>query len=164
MQQQEFLSVTEIVEQILEKSGYRRMLENEQTIESQSRLENIDEFLSVPRDYEKNTPVEEQSLMNFLTDLSLVADVDDADLEAGVTLMTMHSAKGLEFKVVFIIGMEESIFPHFRSLQSGEEHEMEEERRIAYVAITRAEEELHLSHATTRTLFGRSQANLKSRF
>ncbi|WP_312573726.1 3'-5' exonuclease, partial [Staphylococcus saprophyticus] len=78
----------------------------------------IDEFLSVPRDYEKNTPVEEQSLMNFLTDLSLVADVDDADLEAGVTLMTMHSAKGLEFKVVFIIGMEESIFPHFRSLQS----------------------------------------------
>ncbi|MDT3995449.1 3'-5' exonuclease, partial [Mammaliicoccus fleurettii] len=164
MQQQEFLSITELVEQILDKSGYRRMLENEQTIESQSRLENIDEFLSVPRDYEKNTPIEEQSLMNFLTDLSLVADVDNADLEAGVTLMTMHSAKGLEFKVVFIIGMEESIFPHFRSLQSGEEHEMEEERRIAYVAITRAEQELHLSHATTRTLFGRSQANMKSRF
>ncbi|RIN16117.1 DNA helicase PcrA [Mammaliicoccus vitulinus] len=164
MQQQEFLTITELVEQILDKSGYRRMLENEQTIESQSRLENIDEFLSVPRDYEKNTPIEEQSLMNFLTDLSLVADVDNADLEAGVTLMTMHSAKGLEFKVVFIIGMEESIFPHFRSLQSGEEHEMEEERRIAYVAITRAEQELHLSHATTRTLFGRSQANLKSRF
>lgn len=164
MQQQEFLSITELVEQILDKTGYRRMLENEQTIESQSRLENIDEFLSVPRDYEKNTPIEEQSLMNFLTDLSLVADVDNADLEAGVTLMTMHSAKGLEFKVVFIVGMEESIFPHFRSLQSGEEHEMEEERRIAYVAITRAEEQLHVSHATSRTLFGRSQANVKSRF
>ncbi|MGD6767784.1 DNA helicase PcrA [Mammaliicoccus lentus] len=164
MQQQEFLSITELVEQILDKSGYRKMLENEQTLESQSRLENIDEFLSVPRDYEKNTPVEEQSLMNFLTDLSLVADVDDADLEAGVTLMTMHSAKGLEFKIVFIVGMEESIFPHFRSLQSGEEHEMEEERRIAYVAITRAEEQLHVSHATTRSLFGRSQANMKSRF
>ncbi|MBF0749502.1 DNA helicase PcrA [Mammaliicoccus lentus] len=164
MQQQEFLSITELVEQILDKSGYRKMLENEQTLESQSRLENIDEFLSVPRDYEKNTPVEEQSLMNFLTDLSLVADVDDADLEASVTLMTMHSAKGLEFKIVFIVGMEESIFPHFRSLQSGEEHEMEEERRIAYVAITRAEEQLHVSHATTRSLFGRSQANMKSRF
>lgn len=164
MQQQEFLSITELVEQILDKSGYRQMLENVQTLESQSRLENIDEFLSVPRDYEKNTPVEEQSLMNFLTDLSLVADVDDADLEAGVTLMTMHSAKGLEFKIVFIVGMEESIFPHFRSLQSGEEHEMEEERRIAYVAITRAEEQLHVSHATTRSLFGRSQANMKSRF
>ncbi|WHI55554.1 MULTISPECIES: DNA helicase PcrA [Mammaliicoccus] len=164
MQQQEFLSITELVEQILDKSGYRKMLENEQTLESQSRLENIDEFLSVPRDYEKNTPVEEQSLMNFLTDLSLVADLDDADLEAGVTLMTMHSAKGLEFKIVFIVGMEESIFPHFRSLQSGEEHEMEEERRIAYVAITRAEEQLHVSHATTRSLFGRSQANMKSRF
>lgn len=164
MQQQEFLSIIELVEQILDKSGYRKMLENEQTLESQSRLENIDEFLSVPRDYEKNTPVEEQSLMNFLTDLSLVADVDDADLEAGVTLMTMHSAKGLEFKIVFIVGMEESIFPHFRSLQSGEEHEMEEERRIAYVAITRAEEQLHVSHATTRSLFGRSQANMKSRF
>ena len=164
MQQQEFLSITELVEQILDKSGYRKMLENEQTLESQSRLENIDEFLSVPTDYEKNTPVEEQSLMNFLTDLSLVADVDDADLEAGVTLMTMHSAKGLEFKIVFIVGMEESIFPHFRSLQSGEEHEMEEERRIAYVAITRAEEQLHVSHATTRSLFGRSQANMKSRF
>ena len=164
MQQQEFLSITELVEQILDKSGYRKMLENEQTLESQSRLENIDEFLSVPRDYEKNTPVEEQSLMNFLTDLSLAADVDDADLEAGVTLMTMHSAKGLEFKIVFIVGMEESIFPHFRSLQSGEEHEMEEERRIAYVAITRAEEQLHVSHATTRSLFGRSQANMKSRF
>ncbi|WP_394876838.1 DNA helicase PcrA [Mammaliicoccus lentus] len=164
MQQQEFLSIIELVEQILDKSGYRKMLENEQTLESQSRLENIDEFLSVPRDYEKNTPVEEQSLMNFLTDLSLVADVDDADLEASVTLMTMHSAKGLEFKIVFIVGMEESIFPHFRSLQSGEEHEMEEERRIAYVAITRAEEQLHVSHATTRSLFGRSQANMKSRF
>lgn len=164
MKQQEFLSISELVEEILDKSGYREMLENEQTIESQSRLENLDEFLSVPKDYEKNTPVEEQSLMNFLTDLSLVADVDEADLEAGVTLMTMHSAKGLEFKIVFIIGMEESIFPHFRSLKSGDEHEMEEERRIAYVAITRAEVELHLTHASTRSLFGKSQANLKSRF
>ncbi|MDF0146566.1 DNA helicase PcrA, partial [Staphylococcus pseudintermedius] len=154
MQEQEFLEVSEIVDEVLEKSGYREMLEREQSIESRSRLENIDEFMSVPVDYEKNTPLEEQSLINFLTDLSLVADVDGANLDDGVTLMTMHSAKGLEFPIVFIIGMEESIFPHIRAIQSESDHEMEEERRISYVAITRAEEELYLSHATSRTLFG----------
>lgn len=164
MQEQEFLEVSEIVDEVLEKSGYREMLEREQSIESRSRLENIDEFMSVPVDYEKNTPLEEQSLINFLTDLSLVADVDGANLEDGVTLMTMHSAKGLEFPIVFIIGMEESIFPHIRAIQSESDHEMEEERRISYVAITRAEEELYLSHATSRTLFGRPQSNARSRF
>lgn len=164
MQEQEFLEVSEIVDEVLEKSGYREMLKREQSIESRSRLENIDEFMSVPVDYEKNTPLEEQSLINFLTDLSLVADVDEANLEDGVTLMTMHSAKGLEFPIVFIIGMEESIFPHIRAIQSENDHEMEEERRISYVAITRAEEELYLSHATSRTLFGRPQSNARSRF
>ncbi|HHU6751185.1 TPA: DNA helicase PcrA [Staphylococcus pseudintermedius] len=164
MQEQEFLEVSEIVDEVLEKSGYREMLEREQSIESRSRLENIDEFMSVPVDYEKNTPLEEQSLINFLTDLSLVADVDEANLEDGVTLMTMHSAKGLEFPIVFIIGMEESIFPHIRAIQSENDHEMEEERRISYVAITRAEEALYLSHATSRTLFGRPQSNARSRF
>ncbi|EIS6272522.1 DNA helicase PcrA [Staphylococcus pseudintermedius] len=164
MQEQEFLEVSEIVDEVLEKSGYHEMLEREQSIESRSRLENIDEFMSVPVDYEKNTPLEEQSLINFLTDLSLVADVDGANLEDGVTLMTMHSAKGLEFPIVFIIGMEESIFPHIRAIQSESDHEMEEERRISYVAITRAEEELYLSHATSRTLFGRPQSNERSRF
>lgn len=164
MQEQEFLEVSEIVDEVLEKSGYREMLEREQSIESRSRLENIDEFMSVPVDYEKNTPLEEQSLINFLTDLSLVADVDGANLDDGVTLMTMHSAKGLEFPIVFIIGMEESIFPHIRAIQSESDHEMEEERRISYVAITRAEEELYLSHATSRTLFGRPQSNARSRF
>ncbi|PCF83562.1 DNA helicase PcrA [Staphylococcus delphini] len=164
MQEQEFLEVSEIVDEVLEKSGYREMLKREQSIEARSRLENIDEFMSVPVDYEKNTPLEEQSLINFLTDLSLVADVDEANLEDGVTLMTMHSAKGLEFPVVFIIGMEESIFPHIRAIQSENDHEMEEERRISYVAITRAEEELYLSHATSRTLFGRPQSNARSRF
>lgn len=93
-----------------------------------------------------------------------MADVDGANLEDGVTLMTMHSAKGLEFPIVFIIGMEESIFPHIRAIQSESDHEMEEERRISYVAITRAEEELYLSHATSRTLFGRPQSNARSRF
>lgn len=164
MQEQEFLEVSEIVDEVLEKSGYREMLKREQSIESRSRLENIDEFMSVPVDYEKNTPLEEQSLINFLTDLSLVADVDEANLEDGVTLMTMHSAKGLEFPIVFIIGMEESIFPHIRAIQSENDYEMEEERRISYVAITRAEEELYLSHATSRTLFGRPQSNARSRF
>ncbi len=93
------------------------MLERENTLESRSRLENIDEFMSVPKDYEENTPSEEQSLINFLTDLSLVADIDEADTENGVT-MTMHSAKGLEFPIVFIMGMEESLFPHIRAIKS----------------------------------------------
>ncbi len=162
MKQQEFLSITELVEQIMDKTGYTDMLKVDRTLESQSRLENLEEFLSVPKDYEKLTPIEEQSLVNFLTDLSLVSDVDNADMGTGVTLMTMHSAKGLEFKVVFIAGLEESIFPHSRSL--ADESEMEEERRLMYVAITRAEEHLHMTHADSRTLFGRSQANRKSRF
>ncbi|OFJ79578.1 DNA helicase PcrA [Staphylococcus sp. HMSC056G08] len=164
IQEQEFLEVSEIVEEVLNKSGYKEMLERDQTLEARSRLENIEEFMSVPMDYEKNTPLEEQSLINFLTDLSLVADIDEADIENGVTLMTMHSAKGLEFPVVFIMGMEESIFPHIRSILSDDDHEMEEERRICYVAITRAEEELYLTHATSRTLFGKTQSNSASRF
>ncbi|MDN6656921.1 MAG: ATP-binding domain-containing protein, partial [Staphylococcus simulans] len=164
IQEQEFLEVSEIVEEVLNKSGYKEMLERDQTLEARSRLENIEEFMSVPMDYEKNTPLEEQSLINFLTDLSLVADIDEADIENGVTLMTMHSAKGLEFPVVFIMGMEESIFPHIRSILSDDDHEMEEERRICYVAITRAEEELYLAHATSRTLFGKTQSNSASRF
>lgn len=164
IQEQEFLEVSEIVEEVLNKSGYKEMLERDQTLEARSRLENIEEFMSVPMDYEKNTPLEEQSLINFLTDLSLVADIDEADIENGVTLMTMHSAKGLEFPVVFIMGMEESIFPHIRSILSDDDHEMEEERRICYVAITRAEEELYLTHATSRTLFGKTQYNSASRF
>lgn len=164
IKQQEFLEITEIVEEVLVKSGYRDMLEREQTLESRSRLENIDEFMSVPKDYEENTPLEEQSLINFLTDLSLVADIDEAQIEDGITLMTMHSAKGLEFPIVFIMGMEESLFPHIRAIKSDEEHEMQEERRICYVAITRAEETLYLTHATSRMLFGRPQSNMASRF
>ncbi len=104
IKEQEFLEIHEIVDEVLQKSGYREMLERENTLESRSRLENIDEFMSVPKDYEENTPLEEQSLINFLTDLSLVADIDEADTENGVTLMTMHSAKGLEFPIVFIMG------------------------------------------------------------
>ncbi|SEM92619.1 DNA helicase-2 / ATP-dependent DNA helicase PcrA [Mesobacillus persicus] len=162
---QEFLSVTELVEEILEKSGYREMLKAEKSLESQSRLENLDEFLTVTNAFEESS--EDKSLIGFLTDLALVADIDKLDDDGeknneAVTLMTLHSAKGLEFPVVFLIGMEEGVFPHSRSLM--EEAEMEEERRLAYVGITRAEQELFITNAQMRTLFGRTNMNPESRF
>lgn len=161
---QEYLSVTELVEEVLEKSGYRDMLKVEKTLESQSRLENIDEFLSVTKNFEEAN--EDKSLVAFLTDLALVADIDRLDEEETKSetcvLMTLHSAKGLEFPVVFLIGLEEGVFPHNRSLM--DEAEMEEERRLAYVGITRAEEELFLTNAGMRTLFGRTNMNPVSRF
>ena len=158
-QMQEYLSVTELVEQILEKSGYRDMLIAEKSIEAQSRLENLEEFLSVTKSFEDSS--EDKSLVAFLTDLALVADIDkldeDGEQSDAVVLMTLHSAKGLEFPVVFLIGLEEGVFPHSRSL-------MEEERRLAYVGITRAEEELYITNAQMRTLFGRTSMNPPSRF
>lgn len=163
-QMQEYLSVTELVEEVLDKSGYRDMLKAEKTLDAQSRLENIDEFLSVTKGFEENS--EDKSLIAFLTDLALVADIDRLDEEdnnqQAVVLMTLHSAKGLEFPVVFLIGMEEGVFPHSRSLM--DEEEMEEERRLAYVGITRAEEELYLTNAQMRTLYGRTNLNPVSRF
>ncbi|KON85615.1 ATP-dependent DNA helicase PcrA [Sporosarcina globispora] len=163
-QMQEYLSVTELVEELLEKSGYRDMLIAEKSIEAQSRLENIDEFLSVTKNFEEAS--EDKSLIAFLTDLALVADIDklddDGEKAESVVLMTLHSAKGLEFPVVFLLGLEEGVFPHSRSLM--EEAEMEEERRLAYVGITRAEEELFITNAQMRTLFGRTNMNPPSRF
>ncbi|AXI08201.1 DNA helicase PcrA [Oceanobacillus sp. 143] len=165
-QQQEFLTATEMVEAVLERTGYEEMLKNEQTIESQSRLENLEEFMTVTQDFEK-TSEEDKTLVAFLTDLALIADidrVDEEDPENGekITLMTLHAAKGLEFPVVFLIGMEENVFPHSRSIM--DEEEMAEERRLAYVGITRAEKELYLTHAKMRTLFGRTNMNPVSRF
>jgi DNA helicase-2/ATP-dependent DNA helicase PcrA len=161
---QEFLSVTELVEEVLDKSGYREMLKAEKSLEAQSRLENLDELLSVTKNFENTS--EDKSLVAFLTDLALVADIDSMDDEGdksnAVVLMTLHSAKGLEFPVVFLIGMEEGVFPHNRSLM--EEAEMEEERRLAYVGITRAEQSLFLTNAQMRTLFGRTNMNPVSRF
>ncbi|MEH7078006.1 DNA helicase PcrA [Bacillus velezensis] len=164
---QDYLSITELTEEILEKTEYREMLKAEKSIEAQSRLENIDEFLSVTKNFEQKS--EDKSLVAFLTDLALIADIDQLDQkeeESGgkdaVTLMTLHAAKGLEFPVVFLMGMEEGVFPHSRSLM--EEAEMEEERRLAYVGITRAEEELYLTNAKMRTLFGRTNMNPESRF
>ncbi|MFD3259471.1 DNA helicase PcrA [Paenibacillus lentus] len=162
----EYLSVTELTEKVLEMSQYRLELQNENTLESRSRLENIDEFLSVTMEFEKNN--EDKTLVSFLTDLALIADIDTMNDEEeeqsgdAVVLMTMHSAKGLEFPVVFIIGMEEGVFPHSRAFMDNEE--LEEERRLAYVGITRAEERLFLTCAQMRTLFGRTSANAPSRF
>jgi len=161
---QEFLSVTELVEEVLEKTGYREMLKAEKSIEAQSRLENLEELLSVTKNFEDSS--EDKSLVAFLTDLALVADIDSLDEDGekvdSITLMTLHSAKGLEFPVVFLIGLEEGVFPHSRSLM--EEAEMEEERRLAYVGITRAEQSLFITNAQMRTLFGRTNMNPASRF
>ncbi|KXZ17834.1 ATP-dependent DNA helicase PcrA [Bacillus nakamurai] len=164
---QDYLSITELTEEILDKTEYREMLKAEKSIEAQSRLENIDEFLSVTKNFEQKS--EDKTLVSFLTDLALIADIDQLDQkeeESGgkdaVTLMTLHAAKGLEFPVVFLMGLEEGVFPHSRSLM--EEAEMEEERRLAYVGITRAEEELYLTNAKMRTLFGRTNMNPESRF
>ncbi|ALS74691.1 ATP-dependent DNA helicase PcrA [Planococcus rifietoensis] len=162
---QEFLSVTELVEEVLKKSGYRQMLQNDKTIEGESRLENLDEFLTVTQAFEKQS--DDKSLVAFLTDLALIADIDSLDEEeeqgdGPIILMTMHAAKGLEFPVVFIAGLEENVFPHSRS--NNDEEELEEERRLAYVGITRAEKRLYLTHASSRTIFGKSNFNLPSRF
>ncbi|WP_026293892.1 DNA helicase PcrA [Saccharibacillus kuerlensis] len=162
----DYLSVTELTEKILEMSQYRVELHKENTLESKARVENIDEFLSVTLEFEARN--EEKSLVAFLTDLALIADIDsmgDKKEEVSddmVILMTMHSAKGLEFPVVFIIGMEEGVFPHSRAFLDNDE--LEEERRLAYVGITRAEQQLYLSCAQMRTLFGRTTANPPSRF
>ncbi|PAC84648.1 DNA helicase PcrA [Bacillus subtilis] len=164
---QDYLSITELTEEILDKTEYREMLKAEKSIEAQSRLENIDEFLSVTKNFEQKS--EDKTLVAFLTDLALIADIDQLDQkeeESGgkdaITLMTLHAAKGLEFPVVFLLGLEEGVFPHSRSLM--EEAEMEEERRLAYVGITRAEQELYLTNAKMRTLFGRTNMNPESRF
>ena len=163
------LSITETVEAVLDKSGYLDALSMQQTLESQARIENIEEFMSVTKNFdETNTDETEDEtgidrLGCFLNDLALIADTDDGDIEAAeVTLMTLHAAKGLEFPVVFLIGMEEGVFPLSRA--SEEPDELEEERRLAYVGITRAEEILFLTNANTRTLFGKTNYNRPSRF
>ncbi|WP_170006351.1 DNA helicase PcrA [Bacillus fonticola] len=162
-QMQEYLSVTELTEQVMERSGYENALKQEKSLEAQSRLENMEEFLSVTKAFEEQNE-EDKSLITFLTDLALVADInkDEEETQEAITMMTLHSAKGLEFPVVFLVGMEESIFPHSRALM--EDTEMEEERRLAYVGITRAEKKLFLSNAESRTLFGQTKINAPSRF
>jgi DNA helicase-2/ATP-dependent DNA helicase PcrA len=165
IQQQDFLTATDMVEQVLERTGYEEKLRNEKSIESQSRLENLEEFKTVTKEFEQHAE-EDKTLVAFLTDLALIADIDRVDEEDDdqqqVTLMTLHAAKGLEFPIVFLIGMEENVFPHSRSMF--DEEEMEEERRLAYVGITRAEEKLYITNARMRTLYGRTNMNPISRF
>ncbi|MBE3554857.1 MAG: DNA helicase PcrA [Thermicanus sp.] len=158
------LTVTEITREVLEKTGYRLALAAENDLEGQSRLENLEEFLTVTKAFDEEHEGERGLLIDFLSDLALVSDIDQLEEGEGspVTLMTLHSAKGLEFPVVFLVGMEEGIFPHSRSLM--DEEEMEEERRLCYVGITRAKERLTLTYALSRTLYGRTNANPPSRF
>jgi DNA helicase-2/ATP-dependent DNA helicase PcrA len=164
--QMDYLSASEITEEVLERSGYREELKRENSLESAARLENLDEFLTVAQEFENRS--EDKSLVAFLTDLALISDIDSLDGADGdgpqdaVALMTLHSAKGLEFPYVFLVGMEENIFPHVRTLDK--ESELEEERRLAYVGITRAEKVLHLTRARVRTIFGQTSSNLPSRF
>src|SRR5699024_6515383 len=166
-----FLSITELTEEVLDKSGYEQELNVQNTIEAQTRLENLDEFLTVTKEFDKRWEnateaeenIPEEKLTIFLNDLALLSDVDQYEEETTqVTLMTLHAAKGLEFPVVFLIGMEENLFPLSRAMM--EEKELEEERRLAYVGITRAEEKLYLTNAFSRTLYGRTQYNPISRF
>ena len=154
------LKVPELIEAVLERSGYLEALEAERTIEALGRIENLQELVGVGREYLQQA--EQPSLSGFLQEISLYSDQDAIRGEQSlVTLMTIHNAKGLEFQGVFLIGMEEGIFPHVRSI---EEQGVEEERRLAYVGMTRARERLTLTHATSRSLWGSRTFNLPSRF
>jgi DNA helicase-2/ATP-dependent DNA helicase PcrA len=154
------LEVPDLVQRVLERSGYFESLEAERTIEAQGRIENLQELVGVAIEYQQ--AAEEPSLSTFLQEISLYSDQDAMRGEASlVTLMTLHNAKGLEFRAVFMIGMEEGIFPHSRSI---EEQSLEEERRLAYVGMTRARERLVLTHASARSLWGSRNYNLPSRF
>ena len=154
------VTVPELVQRVLERSGYLDALEAERTIEAQGRMENLQELVGAAQEYQ--AAADEPSLSSFLQEISLFSDQDSIRGEQSlVTLMTLHNAKGLEFRAVFMIGMEEGIFPHSRSI---EEAMLEEERRLAYVGMTRARERLTLTHASQRSLWGNRNYNLPSRF
>ncbi len=160
------LRVDEVLQEVLEKTGYMTELQNEKTTEAQARIENIEEFFSVVEDFYENTsiPKESSELEAFLESISLVTDLDKWDSATNVlTLMSLHTAKGLEFPLVYIVGLEEGIFPHVNAY-SDTADELEEERRLCYVGITRAKDKLHLSYARQRRLYGSLQQNLPSRF
>ena len=155
------IKISDLIKETLRTTGYTQALKNENTIEAESRIQNLDEFLTVAIEFEDESA--ENTLGDFLEGITLTTDLDNADTsEDSVTLMTLHSAKGLEFPVVFLVGMEEGIFPGYKSI--GEEKELEEERRLFYVGITRAKEYLHLTCAKRRTIFGSTSYNQVSRF
>ena len=155
------IKISELIKETLNKTGYTKALELENTVEAETRLENLDEFLTVAIEFEDESA--DNSLSEFLEGITLSSDLDGMeDSENSVTLMTLHSAKGLEFPVVFLVGMEEGIFPGYKSI--GEPQELEEERRLCYVGITRAKENLFLTCARQRTIFGSTSCNSVSRF
>lgn len=155
------LSISELLKEVLNKSGYTRALELENTVEAETRMQNLGEFLTVAIEFEEESA--DNTLPEFLESITLSSDVDEMqDEDNTVTLMTLHSAKGLEFPVVFLVGMEEGIFPGYKSI--GEPKELEEERRLFYVGITRAKQFLHLTCAKHRTIFGSTSYNAVSRF
>ena len=157
----EDLTLTELIDKVLDASGMKKELESEQTLEAEVRLENLEEFKSITKAFEEKEGL--ISLEDFLLEISLVSDVEEyKDDPNRISLMTVHSVKGLEFDHVFVIGMEEGLFPHMNSLM--ENVALEEERRLCYVAITRARDDLHLVNARRRTLFGKEQVNPVSRF
>jgi DNA helicase-2/ATP-dependent DNA helicase PcrA len=157
----ENILISELIKEIIENTGYLSELENEDTVENRTRIENLMEFVSVAVEYEREA--ESPTLTEFLENISLVSDTEeDNGEEDAVTLMTLHSAKGLEFPIVLIPGMEEGVFPSYRSIS--EDTEVEEERRLCYVGITRARELLYISAAASRTLFGNTTYNKPSRF
>ena len=154
------LSLTKLMKAVLEKTGYLAALKEEGTKKAENRIDNLGEFLTVANEFSEEA---ENTLEDFLESITLSSDIDKLDeAESSVTLMTLHSAKGLEFPVVFLVGMEEGIFPSYRSI--GEEKELEEERRLCYVGITRAKNYLYLSMAKSRTIFGSTAYNAVSRF
>ena len=155
------IKISDLIKETLNKTVYTKALEDEDTTEAETRLENIEEFLTVAMEFEEQ--MAENSLEEFLEGITLSSDIDNADdQEDSVTLMTLHSAKGLEFPVVFLVGMEEGIFPGYKSI--GEPKELEEERRLCYVGITRAKQNLFISCARQRTIFGSTSCNQVSRF
>ena len=157
----EELTLTELIDKVLDTSGIKAELESEKTLESELRLEYLEEFKSITKSFEERDGL--ISLEEFLLEISLISDVEEyKDDPNRISLMTIHSVKGLEFNHVFVVGLEEGIFPHMNSLM--ENSELEEERRLAYVAITRAKDDLHLVNARHRTLFGKEQVNPVSRF
>jgi DNA helicase-2/ATP-dependent DNA helicase PcrA len=162
--QAEFLNVSEAVTEVMSRSGLVDMFQQERTTEAEVRLENLQEFVSVAKDFDQTNP--DADLTDFLNSIALVTQGEQAEDRAGddrfVTLMSLHSAKGLEFPVVFLVGMEEGVFPHSRTLYDDEE--LQEERRLCYVGLTRAMEKLYLTLAQQRMLFGRRSSNMPSRF
>jgi DNA helicase-2/ATP-dependent DNA helicase PcrA len=154
--------VGDLLEAILHESGYLEALEAERTIEAQGRMENLQELVEVAREFDARVDEDADTLDAFLQQIALVADADTRrDDEGLVTLMTLHNAKGLEYPIVFVIGAEEGIFPHSRSLDEGT---LEEERRLAYVGMTRAMRDLYLTYARRRAVFGAQNFGLPSRF